>query len=204
MLWSCTSDKKFDSEAVREEIKSREIKKVTEAEIVTKVHEIGNSIVLTTKKTLGKNLKHALQNGGIENAIAFCNLNAMPLVDSLNKRFGAEIRRASLKPRNPNNVPNDLEKELLEAYAYQWKDSILLQTNVQALEGNKYLFTSPIFVDNALCLACHGTYDNGLLKKSDDFIKSKYPDDQATGYRNGDLRGIWSITISKKKVVQSL
>lgn len=204
ILWSCVSDKKVDSEAVREEIKNREIKKVTEADIVNKVHEIGNLITLSAKKTLGKNLQNALQNGGVENAIGFCSLKATPLVDSLSKSFGAEIKRVSLKARNPSNVPNDLEKELLEAYAYQWKDSIPLQTNVQALEGSRYLFTKPILVDNALCLSCHGKYDNGLLKKSADFIKSKYPDDKATGYQIGDLRGIWSIMISKKNVVQSL
>jgi hypothetical protein len=201
---SCTSDKKVDSEAVRKEIKSREIKRATEAEIVSKVHEIGNSIVLSAKKMLGKNLKQSIESGGVENAVGFCNLNAMTLIDSLEKSFGVEIKRASLKARNQNDLPNALEKDLLEAYAYQWKDSIPLKTNVQALEASRYLFTKPILVDNTLCLACHGNYDNGLLKKSDDFIKSRYPDDQATGYQIGDLRGIWSITIPKKKVVQSL
>lgn len=201
---SCTSDKKVDKEAVKKEIKSREIKRVTEAEIVNKVHEIGNLIALSTKKTLGKNLQKALQDGGVENAVEFCKLNATPLVDSLSDQFDAVIRRVSLKARNPNDEPNDLEKQLLEAYAYQWNDSIPLNPNVQAIEEDRYLFTKPIFVDNALCLSCHGTYDNGLLKESDDFIKSKYPDDQATGYQIGDLRGIWSIIISKKVVVQSL
>lgn len=203
-ILSCTSDKKIDKEAVKKEISSREIKKVTEAEIVNKVHEIGNLIALTTKKTLGKNLQHALQNGGVENAVEFCKINAMPLVDSLSEQFDAVIKRVSLKARNPNDKPNDLEKELLEAYAFQWKDSIPLKANVQDLENNKYLFTKPILVDNALCLSCHGTYENGLLKASDDFIKSKHPDDMATGYQIGDLRGIWSITISKKTIVQSL
>lgn len=203
-LWSCTSDKKTDSEAVRKEIKNREIKKVTEAEIVNKVHEIGNLITLSAKKTLGSNLKKALQNGDVEGAISFCNLNAMPLVDSLSLSFDAGIRRVSLKARNPNDIPSDLEKELLEAYDFQWNDSIPLQTNVQSIEGNKYLFSKPIFVDNALCLTCHGTSENGLLKETEDFIKSKYPADQAIGYNIGDLRGMWSITISKKSVVQSL
>ncbi len=201
---SCTSDKKIDKEAVKKEIRSREIKRVTEAEIVSKVHEIGNMIALTSKMTLGKNLQHALQTGGVENAVEFCKLNAMPLVDSLSNQFDVVIKRVSLKARNPDDKPNYLEKELLEAYAFQWKDSIPLKPNVQALEENRYLFTKPILVENALCLSCHGTYNNGLLKETDDFIKSKYPDDLATGYQIGDLRGIWSITISKKKVVQSL
>ncbi len=202
--FQCTSDKKVDSEAVKKEIESREIKKVTEAEIINKVRELGNSVALGTKQTLGKNLQNALQEGGIENAISFCNLNAMPLVDSLSKNYGAVIKRVSLKVRNPEDNPTELERELLEAYAYQWKDSSELRENVQAIGEDQFLFTKPILVENALCLTCHGTPENGMLQATDEFIKSKYPEDQATGYEIGDLRGMWSITFPKKRIVQSL
>lgn len=204
LAWSCTSDKKVTNDAVQAEIKNREIVKVSEADLLSKVLEIGNSIALTTKNTLGKNLKEALSEGGVENAIGFCNLNAMPLVDSLSKQSDAKIRRVSLKARNALDIPNDLERKLLEAYEFQHKDSLPLQANVQALENDQYLFTKPIIVDNALCLSCHGTLDNGMLKSTDDFIKSKYPRDQATGYEIGDLRGMWSIVMPKKMVVQSM
>lgn len=202
--WFCNTDRRVDNKAVQEEIKNREIIKVTEAQIIQKVLEIGNSISANTQKTLGQNLQKALQEGGVENAISFCNLNAMPLVDSLSKQFDAEIRRVSMKPRNQNDFPTDIEKELLEAYDYQWKDSLPLQNNVQALEGDRYLFTKPILVENALCLTCHGTLENGLLEETKEFIKSKYPEDQATGYNIGDLRGMWSITISKKNVLMAV
>jgi len=203
MLGSCTSDKRTDSAAVRKEIENRKIIKVTEAEIVNKVHELGKSIALSTKKTLGRNLQNSLQNGGVESAISFCNLVAMPLVDSLSHIFNTEIKRVSLKARNPNNIPNDLERKILEAYEFLWKDSIPLQTNVQPLVENRYLFTKPILIENAMCITCHGSAENGMLKETEDFIKSKYPDDKATGYHIGDLRGMWSITFSKKMVVQS-
>ena len=202
--WSCTSDKKIDGNAVQEEIKEREIKKISEAEIISKVHEIGNSIAVAAKQTLGQNLQKAIQQDGLNNAIGFCNLNAMPLVDSLSKVYGADIKRVSLKARNPSDLPNEQEQMLLEAYAYQWKDSIPLQTNVQTLDDNTYLFTKPIMVDNALCLSCHGTVENGMLKETDDFIKTKYPEDNATGYQIGDLRGMWSIILKKKDVIQSM
>ncbi len=202
--WSCTSDKKIDGNVVQEEIKDREIKKISEAEIINKVNEIGNSIATAAKNTLGQNLQKAIQQGGLEHAIDFCNLNAMPLVDSLSKVYGAEIKRVSLKARNPIDLPNAEERLVLEAYAYQWKDSIPLQTNVQPIDENKYLFTKAILVDNALCLSCHGTFDNGMLKETDDFIKIKYPEDHATGYQIGDLRGMWSIIIMKKNVIQTM
>jgi len=202
-LFSCTTDKRLNNEAVQEEIKSREAIKITEAEILSKVQVIGNEIAVTAKKTLGKNLKNALQQGGVENAISFCNLNAMPLVDSLSKKIDAKIRRVTYKARNPNNIPTDVEKSLLEAYQFQWNDSIPLKENVQPLEGDIYLFTKPILVDNALCLTCHGALENGLSQETKDFIKLKYPMDKATDYKLGDLRGMWSISIPKKKIIQS-
>jgi hypothetical protein len=202
--FACTSDKKVNNDAVREEIKSREIVRVTDAEILEKVHEIGNSIAQITQTTLGKNLKKAMLEGGAPFAIDFCNVNAMPLTDSLSKVYGAEIKRVSLKARNPKDIPNATERELLEAYAYQQQDSVPLQTNVQELEDNRYLFTKPIIIDNGLCLTCHGTVGNTLSQETSDFIKSKYPEDQATGYNIGDLRGMWSIVISKKNVILSM
>ncbi len=200
----CSSDKKIDSKAVKEEIESRKIKKITEAEILEKVLEIGNNIAGGAMQTLGKNLQEALMQGGVENAISFCNIQAMPLVDSLSKSYGATIRRVSDRVRNPLDKPNDLEMELLNAYKFQLKDAVPLNANVQPLDGEQYLFTKPILVDNALCLSCHGKPENGMLQATDDFIKSKYPEDAATGYEIGDLRGIWSIAIPKKKVIQSL
>lgn len=204
LLWSCTSDKRVDSKAVQEEIENRKIKKVTEAEIMAKVLEFGDSVATEAKQTLGKNLQNAMMEGGVQHAISFCNVNAMPIVDSLSKYHSVTIRRVSFKTRNPTDQPEDIERTLLEAYEFQWKDSIPLNDNVQRLNDDRYLFTKPIFVDNALCLACHGTSDNGLLKETDDFIKSEYPEDQATGYEIGDLRGMWSITIPRKTVIQSL
>ena len=202
-VFGCTTDKRVNNDAVKKEMASREIKKITEAEIVGKAHQIGSMIAMNTKKTLGKNLQQALMNGGVENAIGFCKINAMPLVDSLSESFDAKIRRVSMRARNPNDVPNEIESMILEAYEHQWKDSLTLQANVQEIDEENYLFTQPIFIDNALCLSCHGSLENGMTQDTKNFIDSKYPGDNATGYAIGDLRGMWSITLSKKKIVQS-
>jgi len=202
-FYSCTTDKKVDSDAIKKEINSREIVHVTEAEIVQKAHEVGSAIALNAQQALGAKLKEALGSGGVEHAIAYCNLNAMPLVDSLSKKYNADIRRVSVKNRNPADAPSDLELQILEAYESQLSDSVPLNTNIQPLGNDQYLFTKPIIVDNALCLACHGTPANGLAAATVDLIKSKYPADKATGYEMGNLRGMWSIVLPKKNIVQA-
>lgn len=205
-LWFtwCTSDKRVDSEAVRQEIEDRKIKKVTEADIITRVYEIGDLVTKNAKATLGKNLQGALQQGGIEYAIGFCNLKAMPLVDSLSNQYQATIRRVTTKARNQNDLPDNIEAEILDAYAYQMQDSSKLIDNVQTISDSVYLFTRPIMIDNGLCLTCHGSNENGLLPSTIELITSKYPHDQATGYSMGDFRGMWSIRIPKKRIIQSM
>lgn len=42
----------------------------------------------------------------------------------------------------------------------------------------------------AACLACHGEKDS-----RPEFIKEKYPDDRAYGFKKGDLRGVISVLI---------
>ncbi|MDZ7608801.1 MAG: DUF3365 domain-containing protein [Cyclobacteriaceae bacterium] len=202
-IYSCNTDKKVDSDAIKKEINNREIVHVTESEILQKAHEIGNTIATNSQQALGAKLKGALGAGGVENAISYCNLQAMPLIDSLSKEYNAQIRRVSLKNRNPADAPSTLELQILEAYESQTADSLTLSTNVQPLGNDQYLFTKPIMIDNALCLACHGTPENGLATATQDLIKSKYPADKAIGYQIGDLRGMWSIVLPKKSIVQA-
>jgi hypothetical protein len=50
--------------------------------------------------TLKSNLKTAITNGGIEEAIKFCNTNAIPLTDSISNAKQLSISRISHKNRN--------------------------------------------------------------------------------------------------------
>ena len=109
-------DRKGSSEALKEEIKERELKRVTEVEIFEAATKVGEQIAIASQKTLATNLKTAISQQGVEYAIKFCKLQAMPLTDSLSKKFAAQIRRTSLKIRNPANRPNDLESQILDAY----------------------------------------------------------------------------------------
>ena len=49
--------------------------------------ELGLSFAMSTKQQLGKNLMNAIKTEGTPNAIAFCNVHAYPITDSLVKSF---------------------------------------------------------------------------------------------------------------------
>ncbi len=205
VMASCDMRKRTEnSEALIEEIESREIKRLTEAEIFAEANRIGDEISLASQRTLGSNLKMAIAEHGLEEAIRFCNLQAMPLTDSLASEFGAMIGRTSLKVRNPSNQPTDLEAEILEAYAYNVEHDLDLLPNLQRIDQNYLLYSRPIVLNNPLCLNCHGQPGEETINSHWEIIRSLYPKDKAVGYELGQLRGMWSIKLSQKEIIMGL
>ena len=52
----------------------------------------------------------------------------------------------------------------------------------------------PLMINKKVCLKCHGDITNEKLKNT---IAKKYPEDKATGYKMGDIRGAVVVTIKK-------
>lgn len=198
LLFSCKMDKRVDRSAYEEELKSREIVRITEAELYNAALKFGNEIAGTTQKTLAGNLQEAIRSGGIESAIKYCNIQAYPLTDSLQENFKVKIRRVSQKLRNPKNAPDSLEREILEAYQYNFEKELPLEANVQKIDDETFLYNKPIVVNNPLCLNCHGENIAAPVKA---LLKELYPADSAVNYKMGDLRGMWSITIPQKELI---
>lgn len=108
-------------------------------------------------------------------------------VKDITEKTGLKIRHAATKNRNPANAATGPEAALIKRF----EDDKHLNEVWEKVdsEGRKYTrLTRPIFVEEA-CLACHGAKD-----ARPGFIKAKYPDDKAYGYKTGDLRGIISVT----------
>lgn len=103
------------------------------------------------------------------------------------KENGFRIRHAAVKNRNPKNAATEEELEIIERFAED--TSLKESTGSAVIEGREhYRHTAPIYVEKA-CLACHGDKD-----KRPAFIKEKYPNDRAYGFKEGDLRGIISVS----------
>ncbi len=156
----------------------------------------GQQVAAATFQTLSGNLQKAMKKGGVPNAVAYCNLAAMPLVDSLSKVHDADIRRTSQKFRNPKNQPTPIELEQLQVYEKQSKEGESLKPIVKEIDLHTVAFYAPINM-MPLCEKCHGEIGNTLLEKDYEVIQKLYPDDKAIGYVSGDFRGMWSISFKK-------
>ena len=156
--------------------------------------EKGQSIAQATQAALGKNLMQAISERGTAGAIEFCNIEAIPITDSLAKIHRARVKRVSDKNRNPDNAANEAEL----AYIENAKNQLAADQNIKPQlkeEDGKWVGYYPILT-NAMCLQCHGNADQ-VNKEALAMIQAHYPDDKALGYSENEVRGIWVIEMEK-------
>lgn len=111
----------------------------------------GKQIAAATFTALSQQLQKAVKEGGIPNAIQYCNLAAYPITDSLSQVHQAVIRRTSLKNRNLKNKATIEEQIILEDFAKKVAKGQALKPIVKPLEGQKVAFYAPIKL-NDFCL----------------------------------------------------
>ncbi|XKH01256.1 DUF3365 domain-containing protein [Marinobacter nauticus] len=150
----------------------------------------------TLVKSFGGSLKQALQQaieeGGIVNGISVCNTLA-PEIAAQNSTDTWHIGRTSLKLRNPDNAPTDWQEMQLRAMDKQpvinGKPVEVWQVS-DAVGQPEFQYMSAIPTQK-LCLNCHGTDIKPEVQAK---INELYPQDQATGFAEGDLRGAFVVT----------
>lgn len=147
----------------------------------------GAEITAAVGKTLVGTVQKHMAEGGVAQAVQFCQLNALPITDSLSQLHGVTIKRTALKTRNQSNQPDSLERVFLNNYLASGNyDSQLVSTKT----GTAYF--EPIVL-KGFCQTCHGTPGAEMAFETDSIIKSIYPTDQAAGFAEGDFRGMWAL-----------
>jgi hypothetical protein len=141
-------------------------------------------------------LMQELKTGGLEGAVAVCSTKAQARTAEYRRTFKNDIRRVSLRRRNPANEPDAYERRVLESFdrlpaegrpaAEHWE--LVREDGREAL---RYL--KPV-VANAMCLTCHGEKAR-IPPAVQALLVKEYPDDRATGVSVGDVRGAVSVRI---------
>ena len=139
-----------------------------------------------TKKNLVTNLTQKISEKGAENALEFCNVNAIPLTKQLEDQHNVMIKRVSDKNRNPDNAANETERKYIDFF----KEQLALKQKLEAKFDNG-VFYAPI-TTNSMCLQCHGS-EKDIKPETLAKIKSLYPYDKAIDYQENEMRGLMVI-----------
>ncbi len=141
-------------------------------------------------KGLGKALKNhlvkKLEEGGPAVGLQACSEDAIGLGALVAGTHRARVGRASLRKRNPNNDGPDWVGAWLQEQGERPAEGVV---GVHEVVDGTARFLAPIPVGGE-CLVCHGSaLDDAVVAE----LAARYPDDEATGYEVGDLRGaLWA------------
>ena len=139
------------------------------------------------KQSLMQALKQGMSEGGPVTAIDKCQLEA-PVIAATLSTADIHVGRSSHKLRNPGNAPTDWQQAAIDHYLANPEDRAPQTYSLaKGLRG----YVEPI-IAQPLCLACHGTNLSPDVSK---VLAEKYPHDQATGFKEGELRGIFWVTL---------
>ena len=145
--------------------------------------------------SLKSELQTAMQSGGPVNALTVCNTKAPEIAKSVSESQHLQISRVSLRNRNPTTgVPNEWQTQVLNDFeARKVKgeaiESLVYSETVKQGDKQEFRFMKAIPTE-AMCLTCHGTEISPAVMTR---INELYPQDKATGFKEGDLRGAFVV-----------
>lgn len=151
----------------------------------------------TFMQELKSKLTSAIKAGGPENAIQVCSEIAPQIAGRLSRENGWRVTRVGTRVRNPAlGLPDAWEQKTLAQFAEQVEAGESLETMshsevVEEPDGQYFRFMKAIGTAEQ-CLACHGASET-IAAPVRAGLNERYPFDQATGYRAGELRGAVSI-----------
>lgn len=168
-------------------------------------------------------LGEELAKGGFEGAVHACSTSAQKVTREFAAQSGVDIRRVTLKHRNPANAPDawersqlvQMESDLragkpLPAEIWEVVDEPPVAADLQSPSNRErretgsanrgaraaaryHRLLKPIVIQG-VCLSCHGS-DAQIPAPVKKQIASSYSKDLATGYKAGELRGAFSVRI---------
>jgi len=150
-----------------------------------------------TMQLLGSTLKGALMGsmkaGGPTAALDVCSQQAGSLTASVAATSGIAVGRSSLRLRNPSNAGPDWVTSWLEALGERPAEGVTpAVSTAKRADGTEVVrVVAPLAVEGP-CVICHGPTDtrDPALQQA---LAASYPQDKASGYAVGDLRGaVWA------------
>jgi hypothetical protein len=138
-------------------------------------------------------LQAEIDKSGPAGAIPVCKDMAPKVAGEASQQTGWKIKRVSLKTRNEARAtPDAWEKAALEDFdrrAAAGEPPAQLEKGEKV--GNEYRYVKALPVQ-PLCLNCHGPADQ-ISADVKAVLGQHYPNDRATGYSVGQIRGAISV-----------
>jgi len=193
---ACDPGAPVDSKAVKEEIQSRKIRKVSASDIMTRALNTGEAIQAEVTR------QHLASLLAFEKGIEGCDLSTLPAVVAAQQR-GIEVARVSVKSRKSTLSLDSIEMAVYEAFEYAARGQLKIIPSLEELNETTLRYWAPIYMKHA-CQRCHGKKGLQIDTKTDKLLQKQFPDDQSFNFEEGALMGLWRIKMPKKEIIKNM
>ncbi len=164
--------------------------------------EDAQSAIELLYSTLASSVAAAVDEDGPPRAVAVCQISAQPLTRASlppEPTRVKQLKRTSLRLRSPANAPDPADEAALRRVAAQLAARqpppplLVQELSATSRHPAEIRIYQPITVA-AQCLTCHGdptTFTPELRQ----ILQDRYPSDAATGYHEGDWRGLIRVSL---------
>lgn len=163
---------------------------VTDDEVIARSKPIAQKF----QSDLQLQLRMALKSGGPTQAVEVCSQVAPAIAKAASEESGAKVSRIALRQRNPGAIIPPELREAYEALAAAPttgdKPSVRIVRTGTGADARIH-FLGAIPMKEQPCSVCHGTK---IAPEVAEVLAREYPDDEATGFKPGELRGALDIS----------
>lgn len=147
---------------------------------------------------LKSELSKSMSAGGPSEAARACRGMAPAIADKYARLSGWQVGRTSLKWRNPNNQPDEWERQVLNKFERlnangASADRLVYSEVITGPQGKAFRYMKGIVMpplEAMPCLSCHGT---SIDERTRSVLRQAYPEDKAVGYHAGEVRGAFTL-----------
>lgn len=155
--------------------------------------QYGDLIILSIQNAVLSELVRELTEGGPEHAIRVCHMSATTVANQIAREEGVDGGRTSARLRTPANAPRPWAAPIVARFA---EGRAGATDGFVADLGARVGVMRPI-AHLPVCAPCHGTGEQVTPQVRAE-LKNRYPQDRATGFKEGDLRGWLWVEVPKK------
>ena len=161
------------------------------------IRQKGVAIASNAFGVLSSQLGKSIAQAGYTNAIEFCSVHGMTFTKAVGVTNQVVLRRVTHRARNPQNQADTNEVAIIQKFQGDLSKGVSPRPLIGTNKPGLFTYYAPITVQLPLCLSCHGNPADDIHRDTLAQIKAMYPSDEATGFKMGELRGLWSIDFKR-------
>ena len=152
LFFACNPERVKYTNELKQEMADSKIKRITNADLVETVDNLGGKVTAVIEKELTTQLQKT--TNPTERA-KLCQLQNLPRTKAIMQSYALDIRLLGAADIQ-NKSLNSKEREIIDAYLYSAKQKQQPISNIQKISDTLFVYNAPVPANSPICEACFG------------------------------------------------